>query len=245
MKKNLNYNKKAFSFIELIVVTLIIWIIWFFSFWSFIEFYKSKEFVQKINSINSFIQEKDFKIKKKKIFDYEINFKKNEKYFFSYENIFEEKALNLKQKTDNKIIFEKNNKLKNNILNKKINVFIYKNWKFIKKILLENNKLEINYKEKETIKNEELIQENNNYEFKFFLDEEELNSIFINKFDLENNFILKEISDSKEKINVYNSMKIENIWWRKKIFLDNLEKKEVYLFFESNNGNENYLLIKI
>lgn len=79
---------------------------------------------------------------------------------------------------------------------------------------------------------------------KFKIKENNLNNISIKKYDLEEEIVLKEISDSKEKINKYNSVKIENIFWRKKIYKDwNLVKK-VYLFFEDKNWKEFYFLIK-
>ena len=101
------------------------------------------------------------------------------------------------------------------------------------------------FNQKENKRN--IWEEKANYELKFQLNDEkntELNNILINRFDLDENLSLKDISDKKEKIETFDSVKIENIWWKKKIILPTKEVDEVYLFFESNQWNQNYLLIK-
>lgn len=239
-------QNKWFTFIELLIVITIIWIVWIFSVWSFVNFYKNKEFISKINNLEIFLKKEDLKVKNKEIFDYEIKFEKSSSFFVVYEDIFEEKGLKLNFKNNSQISLKANNELENILDNKKIITDIYKNWRFIKQIKLEKNNLKIDYKENTEDKREKLIEENKNYEFKFYLEnKEKLNNLIINKFDLEENLLLKDISDSKDKINSFNNLKIINIFNEKKILLDWNETKEAYLFFESSDGKVDYLLIKI
>ena len=134
-------------------------------------------------------------------------------------------------------------KIKNHL---EINIF--RNGKFAKWIWIDNsekNDLKLTFNQKENKRN--IWEEKANYELKFQLNDEkntELNNILINRFDLDENLSLKDISDKKEKIETFDSVKIENIWWKKKIILPTKEVDEVYLFFESNQWNQNYLLIK-
>ena len=134
-------------------------------------------------------------------------------------------------------------KIKNHL---EINIF--RNGKFAKWIWINNsekNDLKLTFNQKENKRN--IWEEKANYELKFQLNDEkntELNNILINRFDLDENLSLKDISDKKEKIETFDSVKIENIWWKKKIILPTKEVDEVYLFFESNQWNQNYLLIK-
>lgn len=239
-------QNKWFTFIELLIVITIIWIVWIFSVWSFVNFYKNKEFTSKINNLEIFLKKEDLKVKNKEVFDYEIKFEKSRSFFVVYEDIFEEKGLKLNFKNNSQISLKANNELENILDNKKIITDIYKNWRFIKQIKLEKNNLKIDYKENTEDKREKLIEENKNYEFKFYLEnKEKLNNLIINKFDLEENLLLKDISDSKDKINSFNNLKIINIFNEKKILLDWNETKEAYLFFESSDGKVDYLLIKI
>lgn len=239
-------QNKWFTFIELLIVITIIWIVWIFSVWSFVNFYKNKEFTSKINNLEIFLKKEDLKVKNKEVFDYEIKFEKSSSFFVVYEDIFEEKGLKLNFKNNSQISLKANNELENILDNKKIITDIYKNWRFIKQIKLEKNNLKIDYKENTEDKREKLIEENKNYEFKFYLEnKEKLNNLIINKFDLEENLLLKDISDSKDKINSFNNLKIINIFNEKKILLDWNETKEAYLFFESSDGKVDYLLIKI
>lgn len=134
-------------------------------------------------------------------------------------------------------------KIKNHL---EINIF--RNGKFAKWIWIDNsekNDLKLTFNQKENKRN--IWEEKVNYELKFQLNDEkntELNNILINRFDLDENLSLKDISDKKEKIETFDSVKIENIWWKKKIILPTKEVDEVYLFFESDQWNQNYLLIK-
>ncbi len=134
-------------------------------------------------------------------------------------------------------------KIKNHL---EINIF--RNGKFAKWIWIDNsekNDLKLTFNQKENKRN--IWEEKANYELKFQLNDEkntELNNILINRFDLDENLSLKDISDKKEKIETFDSVKIENIWWKKKIILPTKEVDEVYLFFESDQWNQNYLLIK-
>ena len=134
-------------------------------------------------------------------------------------------------------------KIKNHL---EINIF--RNGKFANWIWIDNsekNDLKLTFNQKENKRN--IWEEKANYELKFQLNDEkntELNNILINRFDLDENLSLKDISDKKEKIETFDSVKIENIWWKKKIILPTKEVDEVYLFFESNQWNQNYLLIK-
>ena len=134
-------------------------------------------------------------------------------------------------------------KIKNHL---EINIF--RNGKFAKWIWIDNsekNDLKLTFNQKENKRN--IWEEKANYELKFQLNDEkntELYNILINRFDLDENLSLKDISDKKEKIETFDSVKIENIWWKKKIILPTKEVDEVYLFFESNQWNQNYLLIK-
>ncbi|RKW23304.1 hypothetical protein D8B46_03580 [Candidatus Gracilibacteria bacterium] len=134
-------------------------------------------------------------------------------------------------------------KIKNHL---EINIF--RNGKFAKWIGIDNsekNDLKLTFNQKENKRN--IGEEKANYELKFQLNDEkntELNNILINRFDLDENLSLKDISDKKEKIETFDSVKIENIGGKKKIILPTKEVDEVYLFFESNQGNQNYLLIK-
>lgn len=134
-------------------------------------------------------------------------------------------------------------KIKNHL---EINIF--RNGKFAKWIWIDNsekNDLKLTFNQKENKRN--IWEEKANYELKFQLNDEkntELNNILINRFDLDENLSLKDISDKKEKIKTFDSVKIENIWWKKKIILPTKEVDEVYLFFESDQWNQNYLLIK-
>ena len=134
-------------------------------------------------------------------------------------------------------------KIKNHL---EINIF--RNGKFAKWIWIDNsekNDLKLTFNQKENKRN--IWEEKANYELKFQLNDEkntELNNILINRFDLDENLSLKDISDKKKKIETFDSVKIENIWWKKKIILPTKEVDEVYLFFESDQWNQNYLLIK-
>ena len=134
-------------------------------------------------------------------------------------------------------------KIKNHL---EINIF--RNGKFAKWIWIDNsekNDLKLTFNQKENKRN--IWEKKANYELKFQLKKKkntELNNILINRFDLDENLSLKDISDKKEKIETFDSVKIENIWWKKKIILPTKEVDEVYLFFESNQWNQNYLLIK-
>ncbi|PZM86739.1 hypothetical protein DLH72_00175 [Candidatus Gracilibacteria bacterium] len=239
-------QNKGFTFIELLIVITIIGIVGIFSVGSFVNFYKNKEFTSKINNLEIFLKKEDLKVKNKEVFDYEIKFEKSRSFFVVYEDIFEEKGLKLNFKNNSQISLKANNELENILDNKKIITDIYKNGRFIKQIKLEKNNLKIDYKENTEDKREKLIEENKNYEFKFYLEnKEKLNNLIINKFDLEENLLLKDISDSKEKINSFNNLKIINIFNEKKILLDGNETKEAYLFFESSDGKVDYLLIKI
>ena len=129
-----------------------------------------------------------------------------------------------------------------------LEIKIFRNGKFAKWIWIDNsekNDLKLTFNQKENKRN--IWEEKANYELKFQLNDEkntELNNILINRFDLDENLSLKDISDKKEKIETFDSVKIENIWWKKKIILPTKEVDEVYLFFESNQWNQNYLLIK-
>lgn len=207
-------NKKGFTLIELLVVITIIWILWFYWWSSFIEFYKNQEFNFKIQNIENSIKKEYLKINSKEIFDYEINMEKWKDFFIIYENIYDQE----------KII-----KLNNNYqleADDKIEIFASKNEKIIKDFDYKNFKIDWNYK------------------FKFLENKKPLNNLFINKYDLENKLDLKEISDSENKNNSFNNLKIENIAWRKKIFIDWKKTKEVFLFFENNEWKEFYLLLK-
>lgn len=317
MKKNL---KKWFTFIEILVVTIIISILSFFSIWSFFNFYKTRNFYEKINKIDNFINTQNLKINRKDIFNYEINFKIWETYFITFENnywnwkkisidenilknenkikiiknskIFDkedisdefflkryiqkmineklnEKNLDSEEKNkiikiindeldkttlnsnikDNiiKIIYQKNlfpniqnkiikiiNELDKNIKTPFFHIKFYKNWK--------KENFYTNYN------NLENTEENFNWNIKIetkIFNQNNLNNILINKYDFETNIKLKAISLSKEKKNLFNQLKIENIFWRKKIYLDGKQnKKNIYLFFEDEDWKEFYFLMK-
>lgn len=173
--------------------------------------------------------------------------------------ILEKIEKDLKKKVEtikNQIEFEINHdekeKLKKKLDKLKIKnhleINIFRNGKFAKWIWIDNsekNDLKLTFNQKENKRN--IWEEKANYELKFQLNNEkntELNNILINRFDLDENLSLKDISDKKEKIETFDSVKIENIWWKKKIILPTKEVDEVYLFFESDQWNQNYLLIK-
>lgn len=264
--------KKGFTLVELLVVIWIIWLLWFFSINSFLDFLKIREFKLKIDNLENIIKEEDLKINQKENFDYKIILEKNKDYFLIFKNNFSvwEKII-LENFSENNINFKINEKIfekniendeiifenykkesKKNIENltnitqsekdkeiKKIDdleffyINIYKNWKFIKEEKRNLNNLNFD------------LEKNNNYDFIFKIyNWEVLNNISIKKYDLEENIFLKEISNSENKTNIFSNIKIENIAWRKKIFLDWNQSKKIYLFFEDNNGKEFYFLIK-
>lgn len=83
----------------------------------------------------------------------------------------------------------------------------------------------------------------NSFKIKYFFEQKEQNSIILNTFDSEN-LVLKNLSNTENKSQTFSKLKIENIWWKKKLFLDGNLTEKVYLFFENKDWKEFYLIIK-
>lgn len=206
-------------------------------------------------------ENKKIKIEKwvlKKLEELKNNEIKNlEKNIDNIEKNIKELEKNIEKEEEKKIKKEEIEKEKN-ILEKKefLKIIVYKNWKLNKILNIFKNKEKI---EKNCLENnifcEENISENKisdiifkenfdyeikakNYYWKY------LNNIYLKNFDNENKIILKKFSDKKENWHEKNSLRITNFWWKKKIFLEDKEVEEAYIFFESQNWKTDYLLIK-
>lgn len=239
--------KKAFTLIELLVIISIISIVWIFSMNSFLDFYKSRDFITRISNLENTIKELDLKILKKEIYDYKILIEKEKNFIKIYENniltwekisIEKVEEDKIKLKIDKKIIkdnlsdkeyFEKFKKEKTDFFNIKI----YKNWHFKEEIWKNIDNLDIN------------VDKKNNYTFLLSTFEWNLlNNISLFFYDTEKEIILKNISKSEDKTNSFSELKIENINWKKIFYLDWNIWKKVYLFFENEDWQTNYLLLK-
>lgn len=190
----------------------------------------------------------------KNIKELEKNIEKEEEKKIEKEKIKKSIKEEIKNKKKKK---EEIQKEKNDLEKKEfLKIFIYENWK-LNKILnifkdkdkIEKNCLENNIFCEENISENKIsdivLKENFDYEIKaknYYW--KYLNNIYLKNFDNENKIILKKISDKKENWYEKNSLKITNFWWKKKIFLEDKEVEEAFIFFESQNWKTDYLLIK-
>ncbi len=210
--------KKAFSFVELIVVVAILAIITASStmyFWNTID---KLNINNAISNIEFQIQALDNKVSSREIFDYEINFFKDKNYYVIYENIFDN---NYKLKLDS---FNESNKIWNFKIISWYNsntwaIKFYKWYKFIKQ----------DQKTWDQIFTWS-FSEITNYKLTWSYSWTILNKIYFNYFN--NNLILKQINTNNSSN--LGSVKIQNILW-KKIFNNDVSTNKIDLYFENNS----------
>ncbi len=231
---------KAFTYIELIVVIIIITLLsssWIFY---FLDFIKWQEIKQQVNVIKEQFSNLEKKVKNFVIFDYEIQLSTNTwtLWYINYINNFD---ISYKQYIDfNSVTWS-------GILS--ITWSGTDNWS-IK--IYKKNKLYIN----ELIQWDKKINFDFNDEIKYkiiwTLSWETLNEIDINYFSEDNLYpkknnllILSEINTKEDKSWSWSSdLLIKNIWWIKSIIWDWINYyDEVYLFFE-NNWKQDFIQIK-
>ncbi|MFK7779839.1 MAG: type II secretion system protein [Candidatus Gracilibacteria bacterium] len=231
-------NIKAFTLIELLIVTTIIVLMSASSIFYFLDFVQEQEISQKLFIIEDDIKLLDKKVKNYDILDYELLFNtlstKNKSYI-TYINNFD---------TINQELVINDISLSGTILS--INSGIGKIQIF------KNNKLYIN----------QIIDRSNNYDYIFndypnykitgTFSGEILNDIILNYFSEDN--LYPENNNNLELININTKenktgqniadLKITNIGGNKKLYSDGIEisDNEVYLFFE-NNGKEKFIKI--
>ena len=231
MKKYL--FKKAFTFIELIIVISIMILITTSSVFYFLDFVKNKEVGQKIQILEDNLTKLDKDVSNYKIFDYEVIFDINTHswWYISYINNFD---INNSQYIDSfnsltwswviKFLWSWTGSIK-----------IYKKDKFIYKTWITSSDT-INYDFNQEI----------SYKIKSTLTWETLNDIWINYYSEDNlkpeknNLLnLTDINTKKDKswTNI-TKLIITNIWWKKVFYSWSLSNKitddNIFLFFESN-----------
>ena len=226
-------NKKAFTFIELLVVITIITITTISWVFYFSRQVSSMWLSSKITNVKNFIDKLDNDISNKKVFDYKIYFKKNSIWFTG---------------SLNNLWIDYSQKLFMNFDTGTWIIYSHTGWDL---------KIYSGIKYKDTI----FLEDKNNYSYLFnkniywkiesSYSWEILNTVFLQYFSEEN--FDKNILDKLKLIWIYwNSSKtsgnyasliIQNINWNKKIIADWVEKNKIYLFFEQN-WVEKFLEIK-
>lgn len=225
-------QKKAFTLIELLLVTTILILLsvsWIFYFNDFISGLQLKT---SINKTKNYIKTYDDRIKNKDLVDYEIHFKKNSYWFYDYENIFDtdkkQKISSINFKTWSWVI----NTTETNSEAWEIKIFWDNN--FINKKFLDASK-KFNY----------LFTWSLNYKISSKISWKEINNINLNYFSLNNIINLAEINSQPDKGGVsYNNFVIKNIWWKKKIYHNSTELNKIFLFFENTNWKQEILEIR-
>ena len=205
---------KAFSLVELIIVSSILIIVSSSGVLYFSDFIDDLTFKKTINSINDNFETLDNKINKKEIFDYEIYLSWWTDYYSSSENIFD---LNT---------FIEFNELNNWIWKFSFNwatswtgnIKLYKDYKFIKNDI-------INYDWSFTWNLDNI----NKYKITWSFSWNTLNTINFNYFD--NKKFIKLIKIMSGSVNL-DSIIIKNILWKKK-FWDNDLNEKIILVFEN------------
>lgn len=216
---------KAFSLIELIVVSSILIIVstsWVFYFVSFID---NLTFKETLSDVKNNFETLNNKISKKEIFDYEMNFSKSNLYYSSSENIVD---LDTYIKIDS---------ITDWVITTSFSGATSGTWT-IK--LYENGK----YKKTETIEHDWTftwsIINTSKYKITWSFSWNILNTINFNYFDSKKLIQLVEIQENSTEVN---ETKIKNILWKKE-FWDDSSVEKIILTFEDNNWRVEILEIK-
>lgn len=228
---------KAFTLIELLIVTTIITVIssaWIFY---FLDFIQDQEISQKLYVIEDNLKNLDKQVKNYEIFDYEIIFNpiNSTKFYKTYTNIYD---------SDKQLLFLDDS------WNGRVLWTLY--WTWILKIY-KNEKLFINIAIDRTANYDYVLNEYPHYKISWTASWNVLNDVYIDYFSESNIFpeenndiILTSINTQKDKswIDITN-LKVTNVWWIKK-FYDNWTEEptynNVFLFFD-NNWKEKFIKI--
>ena len=228
-------QKKAFTLVELLVVTTILILISIWSVFYFNDFVSNLELRTGVSKVENYIKDYDNRIKNRKLVDYEIYFHKNSFLYYDYENIFDTEK------------------------NQKINTIDFGSWNWIIKTNSSDWSVwELNIFEKDNFIIKKYLKDNKNFNYNFDsylnykiisrLAWKDINNININYFSKENKISLVEINSKNDKSGTsYTDLKIKNIWWRKGFCkLDNtkISWDKIYLFFEGSNWKQKILEIK-
>ena len=219
-------KRKAFSLIELIIVSSILIIVSTSGVFYFTDFIEELSFKKTINSINDNLETLDNKISKKEIFDYEIEFSKWKLYYEFSENIFDLNIhIDISNTTTETIEISFSWATSGSWIIK-----YYEDYKFKKaKELMHNWTLTGN------------IVNPSIYKIIWSFSGNILNTINFQYFD--NKKLIKLVRIDTNNNSDLNSIKISNILW-KKDFWDNPTNNKAVLYFEDNNWKIETLEIK-
>jgi len=191
-------NKKAFSFVEILVAILIIAILmynWISYFWDFVD---KSLMVNKLDKIKNLIEIENEKIENKEIFDYKIEFFQNKNYFIIYENIVW---------NDINIVFDGiNNFWTGSFSFSWANswtwiIKYYKSYKFQKKEILDYN---------ETFTWD--LSEKIDYKITWTFSGKTLNNIIFDYFNYKENQDINYIWTNKQLINILGKKNYDSVW---------------------------------
>ena len=231
---------KAFTLVELLVVTTIITLLSVWSVFYFLDFVKNQEIIQKVMLIEDNFDDLDKQIKDYKIFDYQLIFNT-----WSLSNLYVTYINNFDIPYNQDITFSSTTW----IWIIETNWLSSQEWK-IK--LFKKNKLFL-FETKAGNDNYSFVfNKENYYKTTWTLSWEILNEIHINYFsedniypEKNNSLILYDINIKEDKSwTQISELEITNIWWVKKFYDEWVEflSNEVYLFFE-NNWKEKFIKI--
>lgn len=220
---------KAFSLVELIVVSSIITLItisWGFYFFDFLDNF---EITNKTQNIENKIKELDLEVKNHEIFDYKIFFSTTNSWsYIIYKNIFDTKI--------NQTINSDLSKINTNNLS-------WETWfrKIYKDIKLESfSSWTIKQQDKNFVTNYDY---NIQWLASWSTDVYIFNEIDIVNFD-KNNKNLSLIDIKENNINSIEDLEIINIWWKKSFSWTSANTiNEVFIYFE-NKWKQGFLKIK-
>lgn len=219
-------NKFWFSFIEIIIVVMLISITTTTGMYYFQDFLQKQESNIHIQNVYHTIESLDKKVKNKEISDYTV-YLKNNYYTISQNNLWVENPIVYQNNSASTGLFQ----LKNLDQSK---VFQY--------TLLKNNK---KIEEKNILWNQKIIfdYKNNTMKIQWKLWDDFLNILEVSHLESEENLQIINILDKNN--NSSNSLIIQNIWWLKK-YKDwqswNILDTPIEIFFEYNWYENNLIL---
>lgn len=223
---------KALTYAELIIVISIMTILTSSISYYFVDFVNKNNFKNEINEFLYIIEEEDYKIQNKEIFDYEIDLN-------IWKNIYtiKEDTQSSKYKIDYWFASSKISLVETLEDNKKLEINVFENWKLLKNIIPEENEYLIDFEENtnnifvETYLITE-IEENK-------LIKERLNNLIINKINPDWSIKLQKISSSLNWEDILN-LKIINISWNKSYYSswEKIDSENIYLYFLKDDKEE-------